>query len=112
MNQLRPHILFKGLTLIVVLTLLLPSAVKVMHVFENHKHEICHGESTTHIHTLDIDCEFYNFNLNTPFTLPENTVILPVFQEVEVLITTNYYFLSKYQQLHFLRRGPPAINLI
>lgn len=109
---LRQQIIFKLLTLFVVLTLILPSAVKFMHVFENHKHEVCYGEVNTHIHTLDVDCEFYNFNINTPYTLTENIFILNVYQEIKDVIRTDYSFLSDYQRHHFLRRGPPAINLI
>lgn len=112
MNLVRQHILFKGLALFVVLTLLLPSVVKIMHNFENHKHEVCYGESNAHFHTLDIDCEFYNFNLSNPFTLTESISILIIFPEIRDLITTDYTFLSEYQRHHFLRRGPPAINLI
>lgn len=112
MNALRQYIMFRGLTLFVVLTLILPSAVKFMHVFESHKHEVCLGEVNTHIHTLDVDCEFYNFNLNNPFTLTENSFVLIVFQDVKDAISTDYSFLSTYQRHHFLRRGPPAINLI
>lgn len=112
MNFLRAHIIFKGWTLILVLTLLLPSAVKFMHIFENHQHEVCYGESDAHFHTLDIDCEFYNFKLNVPFTLPENVSVLISLLEIKSVVKSDYSFLSDYQILHFSLRGPPAINLI
>lgn len=112
MNFLSQHILFKGFTLIMVLTLLLPSAVKFMHIFENHKHEVCYGESEAHFHKLDMDCEFYNFKLNTSFTFPENFSFLISHAEIKTPITTDYSFLSDYQKLHFSLRGPPAIDLI
>lgn len=112
MSFLRQHILFKGFTLIIVLTLILPSAVKFMHVFENHQHEVCYGEAEAHFHTLDIDCEFYNFKNNIPFTLPKNTPSSIAYLDIKCTITTYYSFLSDYQRLHFTLRGPPAINLI
>ncbi|MBA6153605.1 hypothetical protein [Gelidibacter maritimus] len=112
MNFLRQHIIFKALTLLLVLTFLLPSAVKVMHVFENHKHEVCYGEVDAHFHTLDIDCEFYKFKLNIPFTIPQNLATLIVYPEIHIFNTKEYDFLSDYQKLHFSRRGPPVINLI
>lgn len=112
MDFVRQHIIFRGLTLILVLTLLLPSAAKFMHVFENHQHEVCYGESDTHLHTLDIDCEFYKFKINIPFTIPENTAVLIAYQNINSLISSDYNFLSEFQQLHFSRRGPPRINLI
>lgn len=112
MNFLRQHIVFKSLTLILVLTFLLPSAVKFMHIFETHQHEICLGEADTHIHTLDVDCQFYKFKLNIPFTLPENIATLVLYPEINDFITSEYSFLSQYQTLHFSLRGPPSINLI
>ena len=93
----------------IVLTLLLPSAVKFMHIFENHKHEVCYGEAEAHFHTLDIDCEFYNFKLNTPFTFPDKVSFIITKVEIKTPITTDYSFLSDYQRLHFSRRGPPEI---
>lgn len=112
MSFLRQHILFKGLTLILVLAFLLPSAVKFLHIFEHHQHEVCYGESDAHFHTLDVDCEFYKFKINTPFTLPENLTALTVYPEINIFNTKEYCFLSEYQRLHFTRRGPPSINLI
>lgn len=112
MRFLRQHILFKVLTLILVFTFLLPSAVKFMHVFEHHKHEVCYGESVAHFHTLDVDCEFYKFKINTPFTLPEIITAITGYPEINIYNTKEYSFLSEYQRLHFTRRGPPSINLI
>lgn len=112
MIALRPHILFKSVTLILVLAFLLPSAVKFLHIFEQHQHEICLGESDAHFHTQDVDCEFYKFKLNNPFTVPHYNVVVLAFSEIESTIPTHYAFLSEFQRLHFSLRGPPSINLI
>ena len=112
MNFLRQHIIFKALTLIMVLAFLLPSAVKMMHVFERHQHEICYGESDAHLHTVDVDCEFYKFKINSPFTIPENVAALILYPEVSILTTKEYNFLSEFQSFHFTRRGPPTFNLV
>ncbi|MEO5789667.1 MAG: hypothetical protein ACOH2D_08640 [Gelidibacter sp.] len=109
---LRQHIAFRVLTLIIVVTLLLPSAVKLMHIFEKHQHEVCYGEADSHFHTFDIDCEFYKFKLNIPFTIPEKDDVLIAYNEILTVPTKDYSFLSEYQRLHFSLRGPPAINLI
>ena len=109
MNFLRQHIVFKGLTLILVLTFLLPSAVKFMHIFETHRHEVCLGETDTHIHTLDVDCQFYKFKLNIPFTIPENITDFVMYPEINDLTASYYSFLSPYQTLHFSLRGPPTL---
>lgn len=110
MNLLRKHIAFKGLTLLLVLVFLLPSAVKAMHIFEKHQHEVCLGESDTHFHTLDVDCEFYKFKINIPFTTPENSAVIIYFPQITSRTPTHYAFLSDYQSLHFSLRGPPTIN--
>ncbi|WP_243835773.1 hypothetical protein [Gelidibacter sediminis] len=112
MDIFRQHIFFKILTLTLMLTFLLPAAVKILHVFEQHKHEVCLGEADTHIHTKDVECEFYKFKLNTPFTIPENHIATLVSPQIEGIIPTNYAFLSEFQYLHFSLRGPPAISLI
>lgn len=112
MSSLKQHILFKCLTLILALTLLLPSAVKLSHIFEHHQHEVCYGEANAHFHSLDIDCEFYKFKLNIPFTIPENFVVFIDYTPINVFSTKEYTFLSEYQRLHFTLRGPPGINLI
>ena len=112
MNFLRQHIIFKGLTLVLVLTFLLPSAVKFFHIFEHHHHEVCLGEAESHIHTLDFDCQFYKFKLNIPFTIPENVTVFIDYPEISNVISSDYAFLSEYQSLHFSLRGPPVINLM
>lgn len=95
-----------------VLAFLLPSAVKMMHVFERHQHEICYGESDAHFHTLDIECEFYKFKINSAFTIPESVATLISYPEVGILATQAYGFLSEFQNFHFTRRGPPTFNLV
>lgn len=112
MNSLRQHIIFKGLTILLVWTFMLPSAVKFLHIFEHHQHEVCYGEAQAHFHTLDVDCEFYKFKINVPFTIPENLAFLIIYPEIHIQSTKEYSFLSEFQKLHFTHRGPPMINLI
>ncbi len=109
MSFAKEHIVFKLLTMLLVLTLLVPSAVKLAHVFEHHKHEVCQGGDNTHIHKVDLDCEFQKFQINNNFTFSK--IVLDVFQlnENSKTIVSQYQFLSKYQHLHFSLRGPPAL---
>ena len=67
MNFAKEHIAFKILTLLLVVSLVVPSAVKFAHVFEHYNHEVCIGDSTTHIHKVDLDCEFQKFQFNNKF---------------------------------------------
>lgn len=110
MNNIKQHVTFKVFTTLLVLIILLPAAVKIAHVFENHKHEVCVNKSITHFHTLDLDCEFYKFKLATyVFQIPENLNTLEV-QDNHTIVTSQYYFLSLFQQLHFSLRGPPVLS--
>lgn len=92
-----------------MLMLLVPSAIKLVHVFEHHEHEVCKGGETTHIHNIDLDCEFQKFQLNKNFTLSD--ISFAIFKHIENSKTnlSQYHFLNKYQRLHFSLRGPPAL---
>ena len=108
MNFAKEHIAFKILTIFLVVTLLVPSAVKLAHVFEHHKHEICEGGDSTHIHKVDLDCEFQKFQINNNFALTQLTFEVFKLNENSKIIESQYRFLSNYQRLHFSLRGPPA----
>jgi len=57
MQFLKEHIISKLLALTLVIAISLPLAIKLAHVFENHKHEVCYDHGTTHFHEIDLDCE-------------------------------------------------------
>ena len=105
----RKHIVFRVLTICLVCTLMFPTAFKFAHTFEHHEHEICTGGDSTHIHQVDLDCEFHKFQLNNKvsFSIP----LFEIFQtqKESVSIISQYTFLSKYQRLHFSLRGPPSL---
>ncbi|MFL0352700.1 hypothetical protein [Xanthomarina sp. GH4-25] len=109
MQYTKQHILFRVFTVLLVLAVLAPSVVKLSHAYShtNHKHEICLGEKQVHFHTLDVDCEFHKFQLNTAFTIPVNTFKVLKKQNNHQLINSQYHFISEFQQLHFSLRGPP-----
>jgi hypothetical protein len=105
----KQHITFKIFALALVLILLVPTFVKFNHIFAHHKHDICQGEKSTHLHELNTDCDFYKFNLNHvyTFTCYEFNLFIPKEQTLGIL--SQYQFLSKYQSLHIALRGPPAL---
>ncbi|MEY8869982.1 hypothetical protein AB9K24_10765 [Meridianimaribacter flavus] len=107
MQQTKRHIFIKLSALLLVLGLFAPEAEKFAHTFNHHKHEVCHGESETHLHTLDVDCSFYKFKLNNSYTLPEFNFEIPEIRDNHEIIVSQYFFLSDYQRLHFSLRGPP-----
>ena len=112
MRKFREHTVFKFITLLLVVTLMVPTAVKFSHLWSHLHHEICNGEPQTHIHTADLDCSFYNFQLSAPFTVPTIEFVLFHSEDNHPIFSTDYSFLSEFQQLHFSVRGPPQIDLI
>ena len=111
MHNSKTQILFKTATLLLVFTLLIPSAVKFMHLFSHHEHEICNGEIRTHLHKADFDCSFHKFKLSAPYTIPNFEYVFLAIEDNHKIYEDAYYFLSDYQQLHFSLRGPPQIDL-
>ncbi|MFD2541592.1 hypothetical protein ACFSSB_04610 [Lacinutrix gracilariae] len=108
MKHIQEHILFKCVTIILLVTLLTPSMVKAGHVFENHKHDVCTDKiSQTHLHTLDLDCEFYKFKLNTQYHTVLNNFRIVTTENYSKINNTYYYFFNNHQQASFSLRGPP-----
>lgn len=109
MQNLKEHIIFKTVTLALIVTLIVPSIVKFSHTFSHHKHKVCIGEKSTHIHEVDLDCDFHKFQLNKTFTISNYNSKLFICEELLVKIVSQYDFLNSYQKLHFVLRGPPSL---
>ncbi|MFD2550943.1 hypothetical protein ACFSQP_03845 [Bizionia sediminis] len=109
MHKIKEHSLFKTLAILLVLAVLLPAAVKFGHIFENHAHEVCTNKSSTHLHEIDLDCEFYKFNLANQFFQEAAEFLVLHFEENHKIASSHYAFLSPFQQLHFSLRGPPVV---
>ncbi len=107
MLQIKEHMVSKVLVVLLTFVLVTPLFVKLNHIFEDHKHEVCKTPNKTHFHEVEIDCEFYDFKLNTEFNYSFALIDIPVFKDVTQTITSQYFFLSEYQQLQFSLRGPP-----
>ncbi len=111
MQTIKEHIIFKIVAISLVTTLLVPTAIKFNHIFEHHKHDVCLGEKSTHLHELNIDCDFYKFKLNNNnYTLTFFNFKLFSPKEKPLKIVSQYHSLSDYQCLQTSLRGPP--NLI
>ncbi|MBE9489733.1 MAG: hypothetical protein IMY67_05520 [Bacteroidetes bacterium] len=109
MNLSRKHIIYKVSVIILSITLLAPSFVKFSHVFENHVHQVCKNPQKVHFHEYNLDCDFYNFKLNTQFSFVSNNFQLLKTEDNHQPIILKYHFLSSNQYLDFLRRGPPQL---
>lgn len=109
MNLNRYHIIYKISVIVLVIVLLTPSFVKFSHIFQDHIHQVCKSPQNIHFHKSDLDCDFYKFKLNTQFSFfPEDFQFLKK-QENYKIVTLHYSFLSNYQPLSFLLRGPPQM---
>lgn len=109
MSKYKNSTFFKSLIITLVITLLVPSFVKLAHAFENHKHEICEVPQKEHIHELDIDCEFYKFKIS-----PQIAIAIDYDQSLEIfdlntIIDSQYQFIIDFQRLSFSLRGPPIV---
>ena len=109
MSFAKEHIVFKILTILLVVTLWVPSAVKLAHVFEHHKHEVCEGGGSTHIHKVDLDCEFQKFNTTHHYQLSLKFDKLFQILSYTRIYNLTYKFLNNHRPLSFSLRGPPVL---
>lgn len=109
MQKPLKHIVFRSITILVVLMLIAPSVVKLGHAFEDHEHEVCVDNSSSHFHTLDLDCEFYKFNISNPLLLPNLQYDITCIDYYSSVINNDLYnFDYNHQQLYFSLRAPPS----
>ncbi len=112
MRFIREHITFRILSLLLALSVSYPYVHKFDHLFTNHKDDICLGvdKNSSHLHEVNMNCDFYKFKVYIPHITPPvfNVKLFSPFEE-QLEITSQYYFLNSYQQLHFSLRGPPAL---
>ncbi len=110
MHKFKKHILFiKWVAFFLGFSILVPSIQKFAHIFAHHEHDLCKNETQhTHLHESSFDCEFHKFKLNTNyhFSLIEYCLFTP--KAFYLKITTQYYFISKFQRLQTALRGPPV----
>ncbi len=112
MRFIREHITFRILSLLLALSVSYPYVHRFDHLFTNHKDDICLGvdKNSSHLHEVNMNCDFYKFKVYIPHITPPvfNVKLFSPFEE-QLEITSQYYFLNSYQQLHFSLRGPPAL---
>lgn len=110
MKENANHISFRILALTLVFAILTPAIVKFSHGFQNHEHEVCIGESTSHLHKIDIECDFYKFKLSPQFNFTPSTFETISKVETQKQDTSYYFFLRTHQQNSFRLRGPPTLG--
>lgn len=103
------HIIMNLSAIVLVLVILTPSFLKFAHAFENHKHEVCTNPQTTHFHSLDLDCEFYKFKVQTQAYKEALDFSFLVFNSFNKSVLLNYNFTFKTHFSSFYLRGPPSL---
>ena len=104
------NLLQKTLSIALLLALLLPFALKLEHIFEDHNHTICKSKTESHIHQLNDDCDFLNYTINSansPSNLVFETKIDLLFAE------KNFTYLSVFstsEKATSFLRGPPSLS--
>ncbi|WP_155087395.1 hypothetical protein [Winogradskyella ouciana] len=104
--------LFKVLAFTLALSVLLPTAVKLSHVFNHHEHEVCENDDadkSTHFHEFDLDCDFYKFKLTSQFYFKLKLEDFKVFEDNYKITNSQYEFVSTFQKLQTALRGPPQL---
>lgn len=104
--------LFKITAFVLAMTILLPSAVKINHIFTHHNHSVCNDDTNadTHFHQSDFDCEFYKFKLNhNQYFVVNNIDDVSELNQYSEINVFKYTFTSRNQLTKFLR-GPPQLG--
>ncbi len=96
--------------LLLVAFLIAPSIVKVAHALIEHEHVQCKAVGELHIHEVELNCDFEDFNVSPQYHSSLVEVPKPFIIHIPKKITFQYTFLSKYQKLHFVLRGPPMTS--
>jgi len=89
--------------------LFVPAGVKMTHVFAHNNHKVCLGEDSTHIHKVDLDCEFQKFSITHHFKLSEEFHQLFQILSPTRIYNVTYKFLNNHRPLSFSLRGPPVL---
>lgn len=105
----KNHILYPFTAILLLACLFTPYFIKIGHGIYEHKELLCVEKGNLHIHEIEFDCDFHKYQLSSLFcfNLEEPELIEPIFKGTKVI--NHYFFLSKYQRLHFVLRGPPVV---
>ena len=98
------------MAVLLVVCIIAPSLIKLSHAIYEHHTFDCAEKSAVHFHQVEYDCDFQIFK-NAPqyvlFSSASDTLPSVVVQE---RTDSQYFFLSQYQNLHFVLRGPPDFS--
>ena len=105
----KKKILFQLVSLFLLVCLFTPFIIKIGHGLYEHKETVCLAKGQLHIHEVEFDCDFHKFQITSLFYFDFEKHLLNPPVILGEKIVDQYTFLSKYQKLHFVLRGPPMI---
>ena len=109
MERIKGHVISKIVVLILSVTLVLPLFVKLDHIFEDHKHEVCITPFTDHFHEFEINCDFHKFNTVTKY-FSEYEYRNEEYSEIRNRDSfSKYFLLNSHRHLSFSLRAPPFV---
>ena len=95
-------------SILLTLVLMLPYLGSFSHLFEDHKHKTC-SDFTTHIHTIDFDCDILEYHFTPQVNLSSNVFRALTPNNPKHIFSHLYLsFLSK-KRAKQLVRGPPQV---
>ncbi len=109
MNNAIKNSIIRVAALLLVFTLMVPNAVKLSHAFNHSKHKVCFNDHSTHIHQVDLDCEFQKFQFNSHYTFLSYHYSFAYLTPFLKKSTLEYNYFYNHRQLSFSLRGPPVL---
>ena len=98
------------MALLLVICIVAPSVIKLTHaLYEHHKFD-CDEKSAVHFHQVEYDCDFQKFKNAPQYVLFSAAKDIQPSEAAQKNIDSQYFFLSQYQKLHFVLRGPPHFS--
>lgn len=99
----------KSFLLFITITLLIPSAVSLSHIFAHEKEVLCENISDTHFHKKTLDCELCDLRMDSPMVFVAENFNFWIPQKQTKAFFSHYQYLNDFHKISFELRGPPVL---
>lgn len=105
---MKNKILHNAIAILLAVIVILPFAIQIVRVLQDHEHKVCVTKEVKHFHDQDADCSFYHL------TIEQNSIDLVVNYDLEINTFINlnptFYHFKDYQNQNRLKssRAPPS----
>ncbi|NKI25049.1 hypothetical protein HCG49_00570 [Arenibacter sp. 6A1] len=108
MNFKLKKYIFSILAILLLAAISVPTILKIQHALYEHQNFVCKEKGSLHVHEIEFECDFDTLTITHYYFWPFQEFTSYSAVEKTTKIINFYQFLSKYQKLHFSRRGPPS----